>query len=65
MLSGYDSSVVSYYKQILMRWPKITLTKHNVISYDKKSRTFFLNFFLDNSLLVETAKELCEQKIVE
>lgn len=26
-LSGYDEAVQEYYEKILMRWPKITLTK--------------------------------------
>ena len=63
VLSGYDQSVQDYYQQILMRWPKITLTKHDVISYDAKQKTFSLKFDLSNATLVEAAKELCEQKI--
>ncbi|PDV98030.1 hypothetical protein [Candidatus Chloroploca asiatica] len=30
-LSGYDEGVQAYYDKILMRWPKITLTKHNIV----------------------------------
>jgi predicted house-cleaning noncanonical NTP pyrophosphatase (MazG superfamily) len=62
-LSGYDEAVQEYYDKILMRWPKITLTKHKVIQYDRKHSSFVLNFDLDDAVLVEQAKDVCEQKI--
>ena len=43
-LSGYDESVQEHYERILMRWPKATLTKHEVVTYDRKSKVFSLNF---------------------
>ncbi|MDP3516573.1 MAG: HNH endonuclease [Pseudohongiella sp.] len=42
-LARYDLSIVDYYKKIVMRWPKITLEKHQVISYDRKSESFYIN----------------------
>ncbi|NCC33852.1 MAG: hypothetical protein EOM24_17820, partial [Chloroflexia bacterium] len=64
-LSGYDEGVQAYYDKILMRWPKITLTKHKVVTYERKSLSFVLNFHLSDPHAVEEAKELCEQKIRE
>jgi 5-methylcytosine-specific restriction endonuclease McrA len=63
VLSGYDPSVQEYYTKILMRWPKITLSKHDVISYDHKRKEFCLNFELDDPESVEQAKQICERKI--
>lgn len=65
MLSGYDESVQEYYQKILMRWPRKTLTKHDVIRYNKKRRTFRLNFSLNEPELIERAKNICEAKIEE
>lgn len=63
VLSGYDKSIQTYYEKILMRWPKITLTKHEIVEYDKKDKCFSLRFRLDNPLKVAQIKDLCEQKI--
>lgn len=62
-LSGYDEEVQDYYERILMRWPKITLTKHRIVNYDRRVALFSLNFDLNDQILVEQAKTLCEQKI--
>lgn len=64
-LSGYDEAVQEYYEKILMRWPKITLTKHKVVKYVRKGSLFLLNFDLSDATLVEQAKALCEEKIRE
>jgi predicted house-cleaning noncanonical NTP pyrophosphatase (MazG superfamily) len=64
-ISAYDESVQDYYQRILMRWPYLTLSKHNVVTYDKKSRTFSLNFVLEDTSLTERARFLCEKKIEE
>jgi len=63
VLSAYDESVQDYYQKILMRWPKITLTKHEVVSYDKNEKLFSLLFDLTDEARVVEAKEICEQKI--
>lgn len=60
-LSGYDAAIQDYYEKIVMRWPKITLTKHDVITYEAK--IFSLNFVLDDSGLIAEAKRICEEKI--
>ena len=65
VLSGYDESVQECYQKILMRWPKQTLTKHNIVSYDQKSKVFSLCFELGSPELVDQAKALCESKIRE
>lgn len=62
-LSGYDQAVQEYYERIVMRWPKITLTKHNIIQYDYRGEKFTLNFRLDDQAMVEQAKNICEDKI--
>src|SRR5262249_14623163 len=64
-LAGYDEAVQEYYERILMRWLKITLTKHQVVSYDRKSKSFILNFELRDVETAERAKEVCIQKIQE
>jgi predicted house-cleaning noncanonical NTP pyrophosphatase (MazG superfamily) len=64
-LSGYDNAVQEYYEKVLMRWPKITLTKHDVVEYDRKSKTFSLTFSLNDAALVRQAKMICERRIKE
>jgi predicted house-cleaning noncanonical NTP pyrophosphatase (MazG superfamily) len=62
-LAGYDESVQDYYEHILMRWPKITLAKHDVVTYDRAQKTFSLTFDLRDAETVERAKALCAEKI--
>lgn len=64
-LSGYDQSVQEYYEKVLMRWPKSTLMKHGVVSYDRKEKAFSLVFDLTDETAVKEAKSICEQKIAE
>ena len=59
-LSDHDESVQEYYQRVLMRWPYLTLSKHEVVSYDKKTKAFSLNFALEDASLIERAKSLCE-----
>ena len=35
-----DEMKVKYYERILMRWPKMTLEKHGIMVYDKKTKNF-------------------------
>ncbi len=63
ILSGYDESVLEYYRGIVMRWPKRTLEKHGVIAYDRHRQVFTLSFDVSDTGLVETAKEICVEKI--
>jgi 5-methylcytosine-specific restriction endonuclease McrA len=64
-LSGYDQSVQEYYEKVLMHWPKATLTKHGVVSYDRKAKEFSLAFDLADEAVVVKAKSICERKIAE
>jgi predicted house-cleaning noncanonical NTP pyrophosphatase (MazG superfamily) len=64
-LSGYDRSVQEYYEKVLMRWPKATLTKHGIVSYSRKEKTFSLDFDLADGIAVARAKTICETKIAE
>ena len=63
VLSGFDDQVQEYYDGILMRWPKITLTKHDIVTYEKNTKTFNLNFDLQESPKVRHAADICEDKI--
>lgn len=61
---AYDEAQVSYYMQIVKRWPKITLKKHGVI--DTSKRGYFQLSFSVESLSEEQKEnliELCNQKI--
>jgi ATP adenylyltransferase len=63
---AYDEAQVEYYIRIVKRWPKITLTKHNIINTELKG---FFRLNLDfGSLMPEQKKELvdiCNTKIRE
>jgi predicted house-cleaning noncanonical NTP pyrophosphatase (MazG superfamily) len=43
ILAQNDLSYIEYYKSILMKWPKRTLEKHNILKYDRKEMEFVLN----------------------
>jgi len=64
-LSGHDRSVQEYYEKVLMRWPKITLLKHDIVSYDRKAKAFTLAFNLDDEKAIAEARTICETKIAE
>jgi predicted house-cleaning noncanonical NTP pyrophosphatase (MazG superfamily) len=64
-LSGYDTSVQEYYERVLMRWPKATLTKHGIVDYDRKQKTFSLAFELTDDNAIAEAKRICVEKITE
>lgn len=63
VLSGYDETVLDYYRRIVMRWPKRTLEKHQILQYDKRHQTFSLNFDVSDPSLTELAKRICVEKI--
>lgn len=63
-LSLYDQSVQDYYKKILMVWPKATLEKHGIISYDKSKKEFSLNAEIDPDTRAE-AIAVCIEKLEE
>lgn len=62
-LAAYDVSVQEYYEQIVMRWPKITLTKHGVIGYERRGSVFRLLPYPDTADARLEALRICEQKI--
>lgn len=64
-LAEYDFSVVEYYKQILMRWPKTTLTNHGIILYDRRRQLFEFKDFSKNLNLQKEAIKICDQKITD
>jgi predicted house-cleaning noncanonical NTP pyrophosphatase (MazG superfamily) len=64
-LSEFDASVLEYYKSILMRWPKATLTKHGIVDYDRQGKVFRLLAYPDNAAAREQVLKLCDEKIAE
>lgn len=62
-LVQYDASVQEYYQRILMRWPKATLTKHGIVSYDRATESFALTCFPDDDEVRQEATALCDLKI--
>src|SRR5262245_6804340 len=60
-LSEYYKSVHEYYEKVLMRWPKATLTKHGVVSYDRKGKAFTLAFDMADEEALAEAKGICER----
>src|SRR5689334_4625140 len=64
-ISEFDASVLTYYKRILMRWPKATLTKHRVIEYHRESKVFRLCSYPEDLRMREEVLRVCEKKIAE
>lgn len=64
-LVKYDSGIIEYYKKIVMRYPKQTLSKHGLIEYDSKSKTISLKSGLLDYSEKQKAIDLCDSKIAE
>ncbi len=65
-LSGYDHLRVETWDRVLMRRPKETLVdKHQILSYDKDTHLFRLNFDLSDPTAVAQVQEVCEQCVVD
>ncbi|ASY70312.1 HNH endonuclease [Sinorhizobium fredii] len=62
-LAGYDVSVQEYYEKIVMRWPRITLSKHDVVNYDRSE--FRLLLYPVDQAIREEAVRICEAQISE
>lgn len=62
-LASYDTAVQEYYEKIVMRWPKITLTKHGIIEYERAGALFRLLDYPDNAVARQEAIKACESKI--
>jgi predicted house-cleaning noncanonical NTP pyrophosphatase (MazG superfamily) len=62
-----DEMKVKYCERILMRWPKMTLEKHGIMVYDKKTQNFKFNFqFNENQIQEQELSEIikiCNNKI--
>jgi predicted house-cleaning noncanonical NTP pyrophosphatase (MazG superfamily) len=63
ILASYDASVQEYYEKIVMRWPKITLTKHGIIEYERSGSVFRLSACPDSPAARQEAVQVCEKKI--
>ncbi|GAB5387135.1 MAG: hypothetical protein Alpg2KO_01030 [Alphaproteobacteria bacterium] len=64
-LAAHDVAVQEYYQQITMRWPKITLSKHGVIDYQRKGSLFTLLSQPKSEQERKAAIQLCDTKIAE
>lgn len=64
-LAQYDLSVQEYYERIVMRWPKITLTKHGIIDYERQGALFHLRDFPEDAEAQVEALRICEEKIAQ
>ena len=61
----YDTSQVEYYEQVMKRWPKITLKKHDIISYQRDKFALNANVSLLSEYQKAELTSLCTQKIQE
>jgi Domain of unknown function (DUF3883) len=63
-LSGYDDLALEHWDKILMKHPKPTLVDtHQILTYNKATRSFSLNFDLQDLQKVEEAVTVCCSKI--
>ncbi len=62
-LAGHDLAVQEYYERIVMRWPKITLTKHGIIEYERKGSIFRLLPYPSSEEDRDEAVAICDEKI--
>lgn len=63
VLAGHDLAVQEYYERIVMRWPKITLTKHGIIEYARKGSVFHLRPYPERAKDRDEAVAICDEKI--
>ena len=59
----WDDSLLQYYKGCVMRWPKITLEKHNIVEYNKGTFMLLLDGITPKQR--ERLIELCDNKTNE
>lgn len=62
-LAEYDIAIQEYYEKVMMRWPRITLSKHGIVEYKRGGHTFSLIDYPADESVRETAIAICEQKI--
>lgn len=58
-----DQILLSRFRLILMNWPKKTLSKHKIISYDRKNKQFKLLVDLKKSNQIRELINICDIKI--
>lgn len=63
-LAGHDLAVQEYYERIVMRWPKITLTQHGIIDYERKGSIFRLLPYPTRAEDRDEAMAICDEKII-
>ena len=63
VLAACDPMVQESYERILMRWPKITLSKHGVIDYEQGGSLFRLLPYPESDDARLEAVRICEVKI--
>lgn len=64
-LAEHDLAAQKYYEDVVMRWPKKTLTKHGIIRYERKGSQFYLLNYPEDGALRSEAIQLCDDKIRE
>ncbi len=64
-LTKYDAGVIEYYEKIVMRYPKQTLTKHGVVEYDRKEKSFKLLDMPSTKAELKESLDICDEKINE
>lgn len=66
-LLKHDISKIKYYERILMRWPKTTLEKHGIFTYDPSTKKFLLTFSVPSAPYEKIAEilQICNTKIEE
>lgn len=62
-LAQYDIAIQDYYEKVMMRWSRITLSKHGIVAYERGERAFRLIDYPSDESVRETAIVICEQKI--
>ncbi len=62
-LAAYDIAVQDYFERIVMRWPKITLTKHGIIDYERRGSLFRLVPYPQNPDERLEAVHVCDRQI--
>ena len=62
-LISYDEYTLNKFRRTVMRWPKITLTKHNLIRYEKSGKLFSLNSETLSKEERDKLVKICDSKI--
>ena len=64
-IAKYDLSILDYYRKVVMRWPKATLSKHQIVEYQRRGEIFKINGDMFDLNDISLELELCESKIAE